>query len=62
AVMVTSVQIEKFRKKQSLSREELAVKVGVSAQTIWRWEHGGTIPEPERRLLTQVMERREVAE
>lgn len=30
--------------------------VGVSAQTVWRWEGGGTIPEPARRLLEQVID------
>ena len=52
---ITAANIKRFRKKNVLTREELAVRIGVSAQTIWRWEAGGLIPEPERRLLQQVL-------
>ncbi len=31
--------IKKFRRKQQLSVEDLAKKVGVSRMTIHRWEH-----------------------
>lgn len=34
------MDIKAFRKKHKLSREELASKVGVSGQTIYRWEKG----------------------
>lgn len=55
--MITAKQIERFRKTQKMSREALADKVGVSSQTVWRWEKGETIPEPAHRLLQQIMER-----
>ena len=32
------MNIEVFRKKNNLSREDLASKVGVSYMTIYRWE------------------------
>jgi len=51
----TAKSIKKWRIKQLLGREEMAVLVGVSAQTIWRWEAGGRIPEPEQRLIRRVM-------
>ena len=55
---ITAANIKRFRKQNDLTREELAVQIGVSAQTIWRWEKGDSrIPEPERRLLKQVMEK-----
>ena len=41
-------------RKRLGSREALADRIGVSAQTVWRWEHGDRIPEPEQRLLRQV--------
>lgn len=38
------------------SRDALALKLGVSPQTVWRWEHSQPIPEPERRLLRRIIE------
>jgi len=35
---MTGIQIRQQREKLGLSREELAVKIGVSLQTIYRWE------------------------
>ena len=54
--MVTPKQLKRFRKKNDMPREALAILVGVSSQTIWRWEAGGAIPEPEQKVLKQVME------
>lgn len=54
--MITARQIERFRKRQSMSREALADKVGVSSQTVWRWEKGETIPEPSQRVLRHIIE------
>ena len=36
--------IKKLRKKKGLSQEELSERVGVSLQTIRRWEWGATTP------------------
>jgi DNA-binding transcriptional regulator YiaG len=40
------------------SREALAVELGVSAQTIWRWEKDPTkpMPIPEQRLLKRIIQ------
>lgn len=37
-------EIRAFRNRFKLSREDLASKLGVSAQTIWRWEKERTNP------------------
>ena len=33
-----------FRKKEKVTQAELAEKIGVTTQTIWRWEHGEREP------------------
>ena len=38
------------------SREALAHELGVTGQTIWRWERGQTIPLPEQRLMRRLMD------
>jgi transcriptional regulator with XRE-family HTH domain len=38
-------QIANLRKQKGLTQEELAEKVGVSAQAISKWENGHTLPE-----------------
>ena len=40
------------------SREALAHELGVTGQTIWRWERGQTIPLPEQRLMRRLLEER----
>lgn len=37
--------IAKLRKSNEMTQEELALKVGVSAQTISKWETGNTMPD-----------------
>lgn len=37
--------IQRFRKEAHLSQEELAEKVGVSRQTVAKWENGTTVPD-----------------
>ena len=37
--------IQRFRKEARLSQEELAEKVGVSRQTVAKWENGTTVPD-----------------
>lgn len=43
-----SEKLYELRKKESLSQEELAEKVGVSRQTISKWEMGQSSPEMEK--------------
>ena len=38
-------KILELRKKNNLSQEALAEKIGVSRQTISKWELGGTSPD-----------------
>lgn len=38
------------RKKSGLSQEEVAEKLGVSRQTISKWELGETLPDIRKRL------------
>ena len=48
-------QICKLRKKASLSQEQLAEKVGVSRQTISKWELGETAPDiKQAQVLSQI--------
>lgn len=44
-------KILNYRKKLGLSQEELGEKVGVSRQTVSKWEIGQTIPELEKIIL-----------
>lgn len=37
--------IARLRKNNEMTQEELAVKIGVSAQTISKWENGTTMPD-----------------
>lgn len=48
-------QIYELRKKANLSQEQLAEKVGVSRQTISKWELGETVPDiKQAQVLSQV--------
>ena len=38
-------QITYLRRQNNLTQEELAEKLGVSVQTISKWENGHTLPE-----------------
>lgn len=44
-------KILSYRKKLGLSQEQLGEKVGVSRQTVSKWEIGQTIPELEKMIL-----------
>ena len=39
--------IRNYRRKQDLTQEELAERLGVSYQSISRWENGATYPDIE---------------
>ena len=48
-------QVYELRKKANLSQEQLAEKVGVSRQTISKWELGETAPDiKQAQVLSQV--------
>jgi len=48
-------QIHELRKKQNMSQEQLAEKVGVARQTISKWELGETAPDiMQAHLLSQI--------
>ena len=48
-------QIHKLRKKNNLSQEQLAEKVGISRQTISKWELGETAPDiKQAQMLSQI--------
>ncbi|MBQ2755563.1 MAG: helix-turn-helix transcriptional regulator, partial [Oscillospiraceae bacterium] len=48
-------QIHELRKKQNLSQEQLAEKVGVARQTISKWELGETAPDiKQAQMLSQI--------
>ena len=42
--MILSDKIILLRKKNNLTQEELAEKLGVSRQSVSKWEMGNTIP------------------
>ncbi len=49
-------QIHELRKKQNLSQEQLAEKVGVARQTISKWELGETAPDiKQAQMLSQIL-------
>lgn len=39
--------IRNYRRKQDLTQEELAERLGVSYQSVSRWENGATYPDIE---------------
>ena len=45
-----SERIYKFRRESGLSQEQLAEKIGVSRQSISKWESGSSTPELEKLL------------
>lgn len=53
--MVTESRLVQFRKASGLSQDELSGKLGVSRQTISKWEVGTAVPSTENLLrLTKV--------
>ena len=42
-----SNNLKRMREKAQITQTELAEKIGVTAQTIWRWEHGTREPSIE---------------
>ena len=48
--MTLGEKIYKLRTKRSMTQEQLAEKIGVSRQSVSKWESGASIPDLERRL------------
>ena len=46
--MILAEKIQALRKQNNWSQEELAVKLGVSRQSVSKWESGTSIPDLER--------------
>ena len=42
---VIGYKLEFYRQQRNLSRQELATLMGVTRQTIYRWEHGERLPD-----------------
>ncbi len=38
-------ELQALMRKDNLSREDVASRLGVSAMTIYRWEHGKNLPK-----------------
>ena len=38
-------KIELYREQRGMSRQELADLIGVTRQTVFRWEHGDRLPD-----------------
>lgn len=52
-----SENLEELRKQHNLSQEELAEKIGVSRQTLSKYETGESVPDLEKsRALAEVLE------
>ena len=45
AIMLTKEKLKELRKKQNLTQEEVAESIGVSAQTVSKWERGLLQPD-----------------
>lgn len=43
--------LQELRKKNNLSKEELAEKINVARQTISKWELGETVPNLEHAII-----------
>ena len=46
-------KIKEARKKMKLSLRELALNLGVTERTVWRWEHGISRPRYDTLLLIE---------
>ena len=56
-----SEKIYSLRRKNGLSQEQLAEKIGVSRQAISKWEGGLSTPELEKlRALSECLDRKSV--
>ncbi|MBQ8229000.1 MAG: helix-turn-helix domain-containing protein [Clostridia bacterium] len=53
--MTTSDKIQKLRKESGMSQEAFAEKLGVSRQSVSKWESGASIPETDKILAMSEM-------
>ena len=50
-------ELRRARKRLRMEREELALVLGVMAQSIWRWERSETrVPGPAAELVRRLLE------
>lgn len=52
---VTALEIREIRKRNNITQEELAKKLGVSRNTVVSYERGAVIPESKLVLLRTVL-------
>ena len=55
---MTPREFREARQKLGLDREEMAARLGVSRQTVWRIEEGHSkrgVPEPIRKLVSRFL-------
>lgn len=61
-IVMTSRQIHSIRQKLTLTQAALAEAIGVTSNTVARWERGEmAISEPAARLLEKLAEERKIA-
>ena len=49
------MDIKKLREAKNMSREEIAIKMDVSTQTIWNWEKGKAMHKKYERKLDKLL-------
>lgn len=61
-IVVTGRELHAIRQKLALTQAALAEAIGVTSNTVARWERGEmTISEPAARLLEKIAEERKLA-
>jgi DNA-binding transcriptional regulator YiaG len=61
-IVVTGEELHSIRQKLSLTQAALAEAIGVTSNTVARWERGEmAISEPAARLLEKLAEERKIA-
>ena len=53
---MTPNTIKRLRKRFGWTQPDLAGRIGVTAQTVWNWEHGTTLPPTAASLLRRVFD------
>lgn len=52
---MTGAQLKSLRKDLGISQEKLARRIGVSSNTVWRWEHDQRLISPPIALLLEMI-------
>jgi len=50
------IDVQKLRRRLDMTQAQLAERLGVKQASVSRWENGGTMIEPVRKLLEQMAE------